>query len=701
MQKRITVKLYKLILVCVILLFCLIIAKLSYVVLSEKVDGINLTSFANGRNTVENTLYANRGSIFDIKGNLLAQQVNSYTLIAYLDEKRTTDVNKPQHVVDKQMTAEKLSPFINTSVEDILKYLNKDAYQVEFGKNAKNLTEIQKKAIAELDLPGIDFISSSQRYYKMGQFASYIVGYAKNNKDGKIVGEMGVEKYLNDYLEGTDGKKTYQRDAYGYQIPNTPYLIEEAVPGMNVYLTIDNNIQIILENAITDLVDKKEFDFATLSIMDAKTGAIVGSASYPTFNPNDLNTLASYLNPLVAYQYEPGSTMKMYSFMAAMEEGIYDGNKTYKSGKIKVADVIISDFNKTGWGEISFDTGFIYSSNVASTNLSLELGSGKLREYYNKFGFGKKTGIELPGELAGQINFKYKSELANASFGQGITTTPIQNLQSLSFIANDGVMLKPYIVDKIVDDKGNIVLQNKRTELGTVIKKETASKMKDLMYGVVYNGLSSAYKANNVVLIGKTGTAQIASQKGGYMTGKYDTIKSFAGMFPKDDPKYIVYFSVKQLVGTAKDMGDVLSKAVEEVAKYANITTIESDLDASKIITLPNLVNENVERVLEYSKEKNIMPIVLGSGEVVTQQYPLKNQTLVAGNKLFIMTNSDEVLMPDINGWSASEVMTLSKLLGIKCVFEGYGYVQSYSILKDTKITKGMELIVNLKNQNT
>ena len=200
MQRKVTIKLYKIVLVCVTFLFVGIIAKMSYVALSKNVDGINLTSFANSRNTVEKTLYAQRGTIFDVKGDILAQQVNSYTLIAYLSEKRTTDSNNPKHVVDKRMTAEKLSPLINTSVDEIMKYLEKDAYQVEFGKNAKNLTEIEKKAIESLELPGIDFIESSQRYYKMGQFASYIIGYAKKDDSGKIEGEMGIEKSLNDEL---------------------------------------------------------------------------------------------------------------------------------------------------------------------------------------------------------------------------------------------------------------------------------------------------------------------------------------------------------------------------------------------------------------------------------------------------------------------------------------------------------------------
>ena len=157
------------------------------------------------------------------------------------------------------------------------------------------------------------------------------------------------------------------------------------------------------------------------------------------------------------------------------------------------------------------------------------------------------------------------------------------------------------------------------------------------MYGVVYNGLSSAYKANNVVLIGKTGTAQIASPNGGYMTGKYDTIKSFAGMFPKDDPKYIVYFSVKQLVGSANDMGVVLSKAVEEVAKYANITTEESDLDTSKIIEIPNFINKDISEISNFSEINKLQPIILGNGEQVIKQFPLNKQTVVIGNKLFVV----------------------------------------------------------------
>ena len=261
----------------------------------------------------------------------------------------------------------------------------------------------------------------------MGSFASYIIGYAKNNDDGKIIGEMGIEESYNKKLEGTNGKKIYQKDLYGYQIPNTPSITEDPIDGQNIYLTIDNNIQIIVEKAVKNLVNEREVEWVTFSVMDANTGAIVASASSPTFNPNELDTISSYLNPLISYQYEPGSTMKTFSFLAALEEGIYDGSKTFESGKIEVADVTIRDFNNKGWGIIDFDTGFAYSSNVAATNLGLQLGVSKLKTFYQKAGFGQKVGIELPGEVNGKLSFTYKSELANASFGQGITTTPIQN----------------------------------------------------------------------------------------------------------------------------------------------------------------------------------------------------------------------------------------------------------------------------------
>ena len=696
MKRKATIKIYKLIIFSVVFLFAAIIAKLCYVSLSDNVDGINLTKFANSRNTVKKTLYATRGSILDINGNDLASTVNSYKLIAYLEKSRTTDKDNPQHVVDKHMTAKKLAEVLKAPEDKLLEYLDKeDVYQVEFGPYGRSLTELKKKEIEKLNLPGIDFIVSSTRYYKMGDFASYIIGYAKND-EGKITGEMGIEKSFDKVLTGKDGYTEYQKDAYGYQMPNTPSNTKEPVPGSDVYLTIDNNIQIICDNAIKNLDKDYDFEWMIFDVMDAKTGAIVASSNYPSFNLNDLNTLTSYLNPLVSYQYEPGSTMKTYSFMASMENKKYNGSDTFKSGKIEVADATIKDFNNTGWGTITYDTGFAYSSNVGATKLALNLGKDKLKEFYSSLGFGKTTGSELPGEVSGKIAFKYQTELANASFGQGVLTTPIQNLQAMTVLTNNGNMIKPYLVSKIVDYNGKTTYKAEVTNLGKKVSEDTIKKMNSLMYDVVYNGLTAAWQANNVTLVGKTGTAQIASPNGGYLQGKNDYIRSFAGYFPYEDPKFIVYVSVKQINTESNVLAGAVKEAVEEIAKYSNITHDNSDVDNSKIVTINHYINKDIKTVVDDLNRLKLTPVVFGSGNKVISQYPLKDSVRNVGSKVFIFSNDDNYFLPDLTGYSASEAINLCRLLNIDYTLEGYGKVVSTNYPKGTNIKDIDALLINL-----
>ena len=697
-KRRITLRRPGIINVIILLLFCGIILKTIYIGISKKVDGIDIKKFADNRNTQEDILYAKRGTIYDKNGEILAQSVNSYTLIAYLDPKRSENEKKPQHVVDKDYTAEVLAEHLNTDKESILKQLNKDKYQVEFGSAGRNLSELKKTEIENLELPGIDFTVSTKRYYKMGAFASYIVGYAKTDEKGNIKGELGIEESYNNKLEGTNGKKIYQKDLYGYQIPNTPSITEDPIDGQNVYLTIDNNIQIIVEKAVKKLTSERDIEWVTFSVMDAKTGAIVASASSPTFNPNDTNTIKSYLNPLVAYQYEPGSTMKIFSFLAAMENGSYDGSKMYESGHIEVADVRINDFNNKGWGTISFDRGFAYSSNVAATMLGMDLGVSKLKTFYQKAGFGQKTGIELPGEQNGKINFTYKSELANASFGQGITTTPIQTLQALTILTNNGTMIKPYLIDHITDNEGNTIYTGKRTVVRDVASDKNIKYMQGLMHNVVYEGLTNVWIPNNVTLIGKTGTAQIASPKGGYLHGEYDYIKSFAGIFPEDDPKYILYVSVKKMHGTTKDLAGCVTTVVEEIANYANINYKKEDEKVTtKQINLDSYINQNVEDTKTKLENLGLKVIVIGQGNKIVNQNPLRNQTVIKGETVFLVTNKKPYIMPNMNKWSSADAIMFAKLIGINYEVNGYGKVASTSISEGSEINLDDTLVINLE----
>lgn len=674
MKKKVTVKISKFIILIVAFLFVAIICKLSYVVLSDKVDGINLKDKSASITTVKKTLYADRGSIYDVNGEELASTVNSYTVIAYLNSKKT-------NVEDKEKTAKELAPILNMTEEKLIELLNKNLYQVELRPGGYGITEVVKARIEKLELPGIDFIKNSKkRYYNKSTFASYIVGYAKVLDDGKISGELGIEGYYDDILSGTNGYTKYLKyTSSNYKIPNTNEDTKKAKDGSDIYLTIDSSIQLIAEKAVSSMKEKFNTDWAVFTVMDAKTGAIVASATNPNFNPNDTNTIKEYMNPLLSYQYEPGSVMKVFSFASAIEEGKYDGEETFKSGSYTLDDgTVIRDSERKGWGTISFDEGFARSSNVAATTLALRLGVDKLSEYYNNLGFGKKTGIELSNEAVGDIEMVYQSELATASFGQGVSVTAIQMLQALSAMTNDGTVIKPYIVDKVVDQNGNITYQGERQVVKKVYSTNTVNKMHEIMKKVI--DINKYWQVNNVSIMGKTGTAQIASPKGGYLTGTYDYIKSFAGIFPADDPKYIVYVVGKKPETNLGSWAKVITTAIEEIASYAKLTESKSDADPSKIIKLDNYISKNLDTTLEELKNKKINIITIGNGKYIINQYPLKNKTLLSGEKLFLLTNDKEIKMENLKGWSLSEVKTYCNLIGLNLEYSGYGYVINQSI---------------------
>lgn len=692
MKKRVTIKISKFIILVVAFLFVAIICKLSYVVLSDKVDGINLKDKSASISTVKKTLYADRGNIYDINGEELASTVNSYTVIAYLNSNKT-------NVSDKEKTAKELAPILNMTEEKLIELLNKKLYQVELRPGGYGITEVVKARIEKLELPGIDFIKNSKkRYYNKSTFASYIVGYAKVLDDGKISGELGIEGYYDDILSGTNGYTKYLKyTSSNYKIPNTNEDTKKAKDGSDIYLTIDSSIQLIAEKAVSSMKEKFNTDWAVFTVMDAKTGAIVASATNPNFNPNDTNTIKEYMNPLLSYQYEPGSVMKVFSFASSMEEGKYDGEETFKSGSYTLDDgTVIRDSERKGWGTISFDEGFARSSNVAATTLALRLGVDKLSEYYNNLGFGKKTGIELSNEAIGDIEMVYQSELATASFGQGVSVTAIQMLQALSAMTNDGTVIKPYIVDKVVDQNGNITYQGKRQVVKKVYSTNTVNKMHEIMKKVI--DINKYWQVNNVSIMGKTGTAQIASPKGGYLTGTYDYIKSFAGIFPADDPKYIVYVAGKKPETNIGSWAKVITTAIEEIASYAKLTESKSDADPSKIITLDNYISKYLDTTLEELKNKKIDVIILGNGKYIINQYPLKNKTLLSGEKLFLLTNDKEIKMENLKGWSLSEVKTYCNLIGLKLEYNGYGYVINQSIEENAILdVNNMTLTIELE----
>lgn len=673
----------------------------------DAMPGVSISDFINNRNIEENVLLPERGAIYDKNGNVLAQDVSSYTLIAYLNSSRTIDNAKPRHVVDKKKTALELSKYIDTSYDRILEILNKDAYQVEFGTGGKNLSQLEMEKIKNLNLPGIDFIKSTKRYYPNGDFASYLVGYTKNKKldDGNtyMVGELGIEGYYNKELTGTSGYITYEKDGRGNRIANSNEYREDAIDGDDVYLTIDNNIQLFVENAVKEAQKESNAEWIIMGVMDAKSGAILGYSSTPSYDPN-IRNLTNYMDPMVSYTYEPGSTMKTFSYMCAIDSGKYKGSDTFMSGSktyVSALDekdtVTINDWNNgKGWGIISYDFGFAMSSNIGVANLLENVITKKeLKECYKKYGFGSKTGLTLNNELSGNINFNYDVEAATAGYGQGIMITPIQMLQGLTIVANDGTMLKPYIVSKIMDSNGKIVLENKRKEIETVVSEKTVDKIKELLRSVISKdsttGTGYAYRIDGYDLIGKTGTGQIF-EKGKYLTGDGRYIYSFSGLYPGDNPDIIIYMAIKK----PKDGNNYIASHVKEVlintSKYLNI---EEKVKESKSILIEDYSNKVVTDITKKLIDSDINVITLGSGKKIINQYPDKGITIYGNGLVILLTNDYDKTMVDFTGLSYKEAVEILKLMNVDFEIDGYGYVYEQNIEAGKKIDN--KVIIKLK----
>ena len=699
-RKKNNIRYSGLVIILSLFLFVIIIGRVLYLGLSKEVDGINLQELASKRTTKTESIQASRGTIYSSNKDVLAQNVTSYKLIAYLAESRTTKKDDPQHVVDKNATAEALAPILGYTKEEVLNYLDKDAYQVEFGIKGKNLNEITKSKIEDLNLPGLDFIESYRRYYPKGDFASYTIGYAKTDEGTtETTGEMGIEKYYDKVLSGENGTITYQKDLQGYRIPDTPIIRKEAVQGKDIYLTIDSNIQFFVEQAILAQDASYDWDWYNFTILDAKTGAILAETTHPSFDPN-IKNITNYLDIMLSEPYEPGSTMKTYTYLCAMENGVYDGNETYLSGTYTTSDgTEIGDWNRNGWGVITFDKGYALSSNVGIINIiNRHMNGTMLRTCFKKYGFGRKTGITLPNEQTGSLNFKYETEIFNAGFGQGLTTTPIQNAKALTALTNDGMLLKPYLVEKIVDSEtGEVIQEYKRTEIERVASTASVQKIISLMDDTV-NGernTGSAYKREDGQLIGKTGTSQIADTvHGGYLDGAHNVITSFAGFYPKDDPKVIIYASVKRPSGgSQKPLSNAVTEVVNNLSKYfgeesSTVTTTE--------YPLPSFENKDLEQTKIVLSNNNIRYVVIGNGTKVTNQVPNAGSKITSSDTVYLITNEDNIKVPNVIGLSSKTANNILSKLGLNVKLEGVGYVVAQSIPEGSEFTPNQEIVLQL-----
>lgn len=697
-------------------LFLVFVGRFTYIMVRGEINGENLSQNVNNLYTRSSVLEANRGAIYDVGGNPIAVDATSYSLIAVLTDKWSNNPKDPQYVVDKQKTAAALSKHIAMSEADILKRLNqKDLAQVEFGSAGKKLSYDIKTAIEKEKLPGIIFEETPTRLYPNGIFASHLVGYAElpTDKNGEtkettsrtdLKGLMGVEQAYNDVLTGTDGSMKYQKDSFGYVLPNSSVETTEPVDGKDIYLTLDKRMQVYLESVMTEVNEKYKPVEMTATLMNPKTGAIIAASQRPSFNGTTKEGIGDlWQNLLVENTFEPGSTMKVLTLAAAINEGVFNPNETYMSGSKKVEGGIVTDHNVNGWGQISFLEGLERSSNVGFVNLMEKMGEDNWKKYMDAFGIGKTTDSGLPNEQEGSNPYKWPLEKANTSFGQGVTVTVFQMMQAYSAIANEGKMMKPHYISKIVDPSTGDETVIEPEVVNEPISKETADQALNYLKEVVYskNGTGQGYQIDGYEIAAKTGTAQIVNpETKRYYSGGNNYIFSVVGMAPADDPKVVLYVTVQQPTITDPSLvgGDVVQAIFNPVMKraleYQHLTD-GSEAEDTNQVEMPKVTGVSKEEALKQLEETKLDVTVIGNGDTIVQQLPLPDKMTIKNQRIMLMTNG-AMTMPDMTGWSKNDALKVSEITGIEFTFNGEGYVVDQSLAPQANMQSEEKIDVTL-----
>lgn len=450
----------------------------------------------------------------------------------------------PKLIIDPQKTADKLAEILSINDEEKKKILEKlskkdDPYEPILHKVSDELAE---KIKAE-NLEGIIFVPESWRYYPQGNLGSQILGFVGFDNEVKK-GMYGLEGYFNEELSGKIGLLQTERDVAGRWIALTEKKLEKAQDGSDIVLTIDRVVEYYVCDLLNKTAEKHEAEGGSVIIMNPETGALIAMCSYPDFDPNNYSSVTDisvYNNPAIFSEYEPGSIFKPITMAAALDLDLVTPNSTYvDTGFVKLEDFTIMNFDEKAYGLQTMTQILENSLNLGAIYVAGKVGQENFKKYVVDFGFGEKTGIELNSESDGNIRSLDKKPFiytATASYGQGITVTPIQMVTAFGAIANGGKLMKTYIVDKIIRANGEIISTSPRV-VRQVISSRTATLLSGMLVSVVNQGHAKKAKIEGYHIAGKTGTAQVASSVRAGYSGK--TIHSFVGFAPVDDPVFVM-----------------------------------------------------------------------------------------------------------------------------------------------------------------
>ena len=623
----------KIALLIITFVFIVIIARVFYI---QVIDYKKLNNYASNLWSRNLPIKADRGLIYDRNGIILADNITTTSLVLI-----------PNQIKDKKEVAQKLSEILGVSYEDMYKHVNKKTSIERVHPEGRQLSYEVADKIKSLKLDGVYLVKESKRYYPFDTFLAHTLGFVGVDNQGL----SGLELTYDKYLTGEDGAIKYYSDAKGNRLKlNEVY--QQPQDGMNITLTINNEIQASLERELNNAVTKYNPDRAIGIVMDPDNGEILAMSARPNFSSNnyqDYSLEEINRNLPIWATYEPGSTFKIITLAAALEEGKVDLDKdTYNdSGSIKVENATLHCWKHGGHGHETFLQVVENSCNPGFVVLGQRLGKNTLFNYINKFGFGKKTGIDLNGEGTGiifDLNKVGPVELATTAFGQGVSVTPIQQITAVSAAINGGKLYKPYIVKSINEPETNTVIkENKKTLVRRVISEKTSAEVRRALESVVANGSGRTAYIDGYRVGGKTGTAQKV-ENGHYLDNNY--ILSFIGFLPADDPQVVVYVAVDNPKGTVQyggtTVGPIAKAVLKDSIKALNIERRDGGMDKKykwpdpKTKEVADVVGMGVEDAKAELEGLNV--IIEGNGDKVIYQSPEAGVKLDEGEtvRLFV-----------------------------------------------------------------
>ena len=624
----------KLSLIFIFLIFTVIIFRVFYI---QVIDYKKLNKYASNLWSRNLPIKADRGLIYDRNGIVLADNITTTSLVVI-----------PNQIKDKKEVAKKLSEILNVSFDSMYKHVSKKTSIERVHPEGRKLSYEIADKIKALKLDGVYLVKESQRYYPYDTYMAHTLGFVGIDNQGL----SGIELTYNNYLTGEDGAIKYFSDAKGNKL-NLNEIYEKPQSGMNITLTINNEIQASLERELSNATTKYSPDRAIGLVMNPNNGEILALSARPNFSPkNYKNYSIEEINrnlPVWA-TYEPGSTFKIITLAASLEENIVDLDKdTYTDkGSIKVENATLHCWKHGGHGKETFRQVVENSCNPGFVVLGQKLGKNKLFDYIEKFGFGKKTGVDLNGEASGILFNRDKVgpvELATTAFGQGVSVTPIQQVTAVSAAINGGTLYKPYIVKSINEPETNtVVKENKPQKVREVISKKTSEKVRDALESVVANGSGRTSYIDGYRVGGKTGTAQKV-ENGKYLSNNY--ILSFIGFLPADNPQVVVYIAIDNPKGTVQYGGTTvgpISKAVlKDCIKALNIQQPSGGMEKkykwpdAKVKKVPNVIGKNIKEAKEKLNGFNVE--ISGNGEKVIYQSPKAKTKLEEGKTVKLFTS--------------------------------------------------------------